>query len=343
MKIALLGLPQSGKKTLFTLLTGRAVPEGRKPGDVLEGISQIQDDRVDRLAEIFKPEKKVYAENNYMLCPGVIEGTGNAEWMNVARRADLICMVIRAFTDDDVYHPSGSVNPERDRELLEAELLLADMQIIEKRLLKIEKEKRAGQTSDQVLEEHVLKKCMEALEMSKKVSSVELQPHEYAKIRSLELLTAIPVMNIYNVSEDSLQAESESGRVQVSCSIEKEIMDIEDAAERDEFMSSLGIETSGLVRVNAAAYDALGLMSFYTVGKDECRAWTIRKGSSAPEAAGKIHTDIQRGFIRVEVIKYDDLIAAGSEHKAKEQGKLQTNGKDYILKDGDICHYLFNV
>jgi GTP-binding protein YchF len=341
MKIALLGLPQAGKKTLFTLLTGREVQEGRKPGDVLEGVAPVQDARVDSLAEMFQPETKVYAENNYALCPDVVEGTGNAEWMDAVRKSDLICLVLRAFEGDEVYHPKGSVDPERDCDLLESELLLADMQVIEKRLQKIEKEKKSGLSTEQALEEATLMKCMEALESDKKICDLELAEHEQIAIKSLPLLTGIPVLCVYNVSEDDLSTADD--KLKVSCSIEKEIMDIEDIAEREEFMGSLGIESSGLVRVNAAAYAALGLMSFYTVGKDECRAWTIIKGASAPEAAGKIHTDIQRGFIRVEVIKYDDLIEAGSEQKAKEQGKLQTNGKDYILQDGDICHYLFNV
>lgn len=335
MKIALLGLTQAGKKTLFTLLTGREIPAGLKPGEALEGIAPIQDSRVDRLAEIFTPERTVYAENNYMLCPDVVEGAGSNDWMSSASGSDLVCMVLDSF--------SAPADPERDRETIEAELFLADMQLIEKRLGRIEKEKRAGMTQSQALEEDVLKRCMESLDSGTAVRDMGLSVREFGAIKSLQLLTAIPVLSVYNVSEEALGDEGDQDGLRVSCSIEKDIMEIEEPGERDEFLASLGISSSGLARVNSAAYEALGLMSFYTVGKDECRAWTIRKGATAPEAAGKIHTDIQRGFIRVEVIKYDDLVSAGSEQKAKEQGKVRTLGKDYILEDGDVCHFLFNV
>lgn len=343
MKIAILGLAQSGKRTLFKLLTGRSVSDARKPSDSVEGVAHIRDIRVDKLANIFKPEKKVYAENHYVLSPDLAEGSGNMDWLASARKCDLICLLIRSFENDQVYHPMSSINPERDRDFLLGELILADMQIIEKRLERIQKEKRAGQTPQQVLEEHTLRQCMNTLEENKPVKDTVLQPHEYESIKSLELVTAIPVISIYNVSEDNMNNTVTADAIHVSCRIEQEIMDIESVDERREFMESLGLTSSGLDRVNSAAYDALGLMSFYTVGKDECRAWTIRKGSTAPVAGGKIHTDIERGFIRVEVIKYDDLLAAGSEQKAKEQGKTHLNGKDYIIMDGDICHFLFNV
>jgi len=341
MRIALLGLPQSGKRTLFTLLTGRQVPEGRKPGEVVEGTAAIADPRIDRLSELCQPERRVYALNNFVLCPDMVEG-GSREWLDAARRCDLLCLVVRAFESDNVYHPAGSVDSERDRDNLDAELVFADMEIAEKRLVRLEKEKRAGLTPEQATEERALGKCMAALEVGKRAADVKLEAAEEAAIRSLGFVTMLPVLRAYNVSEDALETTMEHALV-VSAKIEQEIAAIEDAPEREEYLAAIGLTDSGLDRMNRAAYDALGLMSYYTVGEDECRAWTIRKGSLAPTAGGKIHSDIERGFIRVEVTKYDDFVAAGSEKAAKDQGRIQTRGKDYVIEDGDICHFLFSV
>lgn len=343
MKVALIGLPQAGRKTLFSLLTGRLVPENRKPGESVDGIAPIRDPRVDRLSEICQPKRTVYAENLFTLCPDAVTGVGAREWLDAARRCDLLCLVVRAFVSDAVYHPAGSIDAARDEEQLRTELMLADMELIETRLERIAKESKSGTSPERQVEQETLQSCMAALEEGKLLSSLSLTPQGRAAIRSLGLLTLIPIMVIHNVSEADLATSSEGGPLAVSCLIEQEIAAIEDAGERQEFMEAMGIRESGLDRVNAAAYDALGLMSFYTTGTDECRAWTIRKGSTAPVAGGKIHSDIERGFIRVEVIKYDDFDAAGSESKAKEKGKMMTKGRDYIIEDGDICHFLFNV
>jgi len=343
MKIALIGFPQAGKRTLFTLLTGRSVPEARKPGETVEGTAGIRDARVDALSEICRPERVVYAENQFVLCPDAVEGTESRNWLDAARRCDLVCLLVRAFESDQVYHPAGSIDAERDAESLEAELLLADMEVLEKRLERLARETRAGLRAEQKLEQHTLAKCMAAMEEGKRLADVAMEDLELASVKSLELITLLPVLRIYNVSEDALGEDRRSGGLSVSCLIEQEIMAMDDAAERAEYLTEMGLSSSGLDRVNAAAYDALGLMSFYTIGKDECRAWTIHKGTTAPVAAGKIHSDIQRGFIRVEVTKFDDLVEAGSEQKAKAAGKVQTRGKDYVIEDGDICHYLFSV
>lgn len=345
MKIALIGLPQAGRKTLFTLLTGRTVPEARKPGESIEGIAAIRDERVDRLTDLFKPKRKVYAENHFVLCPDAVTGADSRGWLDAARRCDLLCLVVRAFESDQVYHPEGSVDAARDEDNLRTELLFADMELVEKRLVRMAKEARAGIGADQKTEQETLQACMVALEAGKPLTSLTFDPPALASIRSLGLLTLIPLMVLHNVSEADLgsAAAASGGPLALSCQIEQEIAGIADEAERQEYMEAIGIRQPGLDRVNAAAYDALGLMSFYTAGKDECRAWTIRKGSPAPVAGGKIHSDIERGFIRVEVIKYTDFIEAGSEHAAKERGKMLTKGKDYIIEDGDICHFLFNV
>ncbi len=343
MKIALLGLAQSGKKTLFSLLTGRNVSGNVKPGEAVEGIASIKDSRIDILSEMYNPEKTAYAENQFMLCPDIAENSTAREWMVPALRADLLFILVRSFESSGVYHPAGSVDSGRDRAMIEGELLLADMQLVDTRLQRLKKEKKAGQTSAQELEEQILLRLNEALEEEKPLSTVELQPHEQAAIKSLDLVTRKPIMYAYNVSEDEIGDDSNPDIFAISCEIEQEIAAIEDQGERQEFMEEMGLSMPSLDRINAALYDALGLMSFYTVGEDECRAWTIRKGSAAPVAGGKIHSDIERGFIRVEVVKYDDLIAAGSEQEVKQQGKMQLNGKEYIIEDGDICHFLFNV
>lgn len=334
---------------MFTLLTGRGRgPAGLpaiKPGESLEGIALIRDARVDALAAIFKPERTKYAENLIVLCPDMAPGNAKREWLEAARRCDLLCVVVRAFTSDEVYHPSGSVDPERDRLALESELLLADLELIETRLERLAKEKRAGLTPQQAQEEQTLIKLKAVIETEMKWVPLALAPHELDPIRSLNLLILKPVLWAFNMNEDSLgKAMGHKGDAvfTVSCRIEQEIMDLE-PAERDAYLKDLGVSASGLDRLNQAAYDALGLMSFYTVGKDEVRAWTIRKGASAPAAGGKVHTDIERGFIRVEVIKYDGLVAAGSERAAKEQGLMQTRGRDYVIEDGDICNFLFSV
>jgi len=349
MKVGLLGFPQAGKKTFFALLTNRrAAAGGRAPlkeGEALEGIAPIRDPRVDALSGIFKPEKTKYAENTIVLCPDIDpKGSGAARtWLESARNCDLLCIVVRAFSSSEVYHPLGEVNPERDRSSLESELLIADLEIIEKRLERIGREKKSGQSPQQVLEENCLLKIKETIEKEMRFNALSLSKPELETIKSLGLLVLKPVIWAYNVDEDKLGATRPENTFAISCRIEEEIMGLENPEERAVYLKDLGVESSGLDRLNQAAYDALGLMSFYTVGKDEVRAWTIRKGSTAPQAAGKVHSDIERGFIRAEVIKYDDLVAAGSESAVKAQGKIQLKGRDYIVEDGDICHFRFNV
>jgi hypothetical protein len=343
MRIALLGLPQAGKRTLFALLTGRTVPDSRRPDEWIEGTAAVQDPRVDALSRICNPEKTTYAENQFALCPDVQEGSEARAWLEAARKCDLLCLVIRGFPGEEVYHPAGSVSLERDRNNLLAELILADMVRIETRLTRLAKEARSGLSQQQRVEEETLRLCQHALESDRRLDSLDLPLHQVAAIRSLGLLTLIPVLEVWNVSEVDLAGDPPGAAVKVSVRIEQEIMEMEDPAERLEFLDALGLCDSGLNRVSAAAYEALGLMSFYTIGPDEVRAWTIRKGATAPVAGGKIHSDIERGFIRVEVISYDDLVAAGSEKAAKQQGKAQQKGRDYVMQDGDICHFLFNV
>lgn len=343
MKIAILGLAQTGKKTLFTLLTGRSVPEARKPGEAIEGIAPINDGRVVALSDFYQPQKTTYAENQFVLCSDIGDSSTSRLWMDSARRCDLLCLLIRAFDSPDIFHPAGSVDAERDRAMIESELLLADMQLVETRLQRLTKEMKNNPSKEQIMEEGILQRFNAALEEEQFLSTVSLEADEEHAIKSLDFVTRIPLLYAYNVSEDDIGNDFGPGVFTISCAIESDIAEIEDEAERLEFMTEMGITEPSLDRINAALYDALGLMSFYTSGEDECRAWTIRKGSTAPVAGGKIHSDIERGFIRVEVMKYDDLMEAGSEHGVKQAGKMQLNGKDYIIADGDICHFLFNV
>jgi len=342
MKIALLGLPQAGKRTLFTLLTGRKVPDGRKEDESVEGRAPVRDPRVDVIAGIVKPQRTKYAETVFLLCPDIEEGSADRYWLETARKCELLCLVVRAFSAEEVYHPRGSIDPVRDRANLETELLLADLELVEKRLERIGKEKRAGQTHLQEVEERTLQKCRQAIESEQKPGTLKLDTEENASLRSLNLLTLKPILWAYNVDEKDVRNEGVDP-LTISCKIEEEIGAIEDPEERRQFLSGMGLDSPGVDRMNRAAYDTLGLMSFYTMGEDEARAWTIRKGSTAPTAAGKIHTDIERGFIRVEIIKYDDLVTAGSETAVKTQGKIQLKGKDYVIEDGDICNFRFNV
>ncbi len=343
MKIGILGLPQAGKRTLFALLTGRRVPTSRKAGESIEGVAAIRDPRVDALSRICNPRKTTYAENNFVLCPDITFGVGNRAWLEAARRCDLLCLQVRDFASAQVYHPTGAVDAGHDRADLEAELLLADMELVLNRLIRISKEKKGGQSAQQAIEEQALQHCETALEDGRRLSEIGLSTDERAAIRSLGLVTLTPILWTYNVAETDLGRDYGPDSFAVSCLIEREIAEIKDAADRADFLASLGLESSGLDRMNAAAYDAQGLMSFYTIGPDEVRAWTVRKGSRAPRAGGKIHSDIERGFIRVEIIKYAQLIATGSERAAREQGKVQLKGRDYIMEDGDTCHFLFSV
>lgn len=342
MRIALLGLPQAGKRTLLALLTGRVAPDTHKVAEVIEGTATVRDPRVDRLAELFRPRKTTYAENSFVLCPDVEDG-GGREWYDDVRTCHLICLVIRGFRSEAVYHPAGSVDPARDQALIETELALADLERAMNRLLRIEKEKKAGPSAAREIEERALRRAVEVLDTGAWLTNEPFDADERRALNTLGLATLLPVLRVFNVDETDLHRDYGPGSFTVAAQIEREILAIEDAAERREYLQALGLDAPGLDRMNQAAYDALGLMSFYTVGKDEVRAWTIRQGSRAPAAGGKIHSDIERGFIRVEVIKYDDLIAAGSEKAVKDQGKAQLRGKEYTMEDGDICHFLFNV
>lgn len=343
MRAALLGYSQAGKKTFFKLLAGRTVLPGTDVAGGVDGQAFVRDPRVDAIAKIAKPEKIKYAEITFVLCPDIPhEAAAERAWLEPARKCDLICVVIRAFASESVYHPKGSVNAARDHADLDTEIIFADLELVEKRLDRIAKEKRGGQTPQQALEEKTLQRCKEALENSRKPSTLNLDASEQASIRSLGLLGLKPIIWIHNVDEKDVKDQG-NDPFTVACKIEEEIAELGGSDEQKEYLAGLGLTSSCLDRLGRAVYDSMGLMSFYTMGEDEVRAWTIRKGTAAPQAAGKIHTDFERGFIRVEIIKYDDLMALGSENACKTSGKALLKGKDYVIEDGDICHFRFNI
>ena len=343
MKIAILGLPQSGKRTLFSLLTDRETITGQL-SEPIEGIAPVRDPRVDKIAEIEKPEKITYAETGIKLCPDIDPKSGSSSWIMPAKLSDLLCILIRDFSSEEVYHPSGSINAERDRNNIETELLIADLSLIEKRFERIAKDrKKSKPTYVQLLGESTIRKFQTALEDNPFLNSLELNVEEYASVSSLNFLTLKPILWCLNVDEDNLVKDNDDNIFRVSALVEKEIASISEPAERSAFLNDLGLSESGVNRLNSIAYDLLGLMSFYTMGEDEARAWAIKKNTLAPVAGGKIHTDIERGFIRVEVIKFDDLLEAGNEKAVKASGKALLKGKDYIIEDGDICNFRFNV
>ncbi len=286
MKIALIGLENSGKRSFFTMLIGKAGNSGSKKvinikeGESIEGVAPIYDERVDVLAKMFRPQRVKYAENNIVLCPHIVFDSLKKDWIETARKCDLLCIVIRDFTAPEVYHPQGSVDPARDRAAIENELLLIDLELIEKRIERIGKEKKAGVTQQQLMEEAVLVKLKSHIENHTTLSVPELSKDEIAAIKSLSLFIIKPVIWVYNVDENRVsEKRSCSNEFNVSCKLEEELMAIENEEERKTFMKDLGIEKSGLDQLNSAAYYAMGLMSFYTVASDEVRARTIRKGT----------------------------------------------------------------
>lgn len=344
MNVALLGFAQAGKRSLFSLLTGRDLKVPAREGRLLQGVAPVRDPRVDEIARIAEPERVVYADTELVVCPDVAVDSTNREWLEAARQCDILCMVIRDFPAPEVYHPLGDVSAARDRMNLRAELILADLDLVETRLDRIRREKRGGVTHAQKMEEAVLERCRETLEQERMLSELDFDDPSSDVLRGLGLLTVKPIVWTCNIDESQLaDASPDPETFIVSCLIEKEIGDIEDPEERRQFLAESGLSATGADRLNAAVYSAMGLLSFYTMGPLEVRAWSVRRGATAPEAAGKVHSDMQRGFIRAEVIAYDDLIQAGSEAEARTRGKMQLRGKDYVMQDGDICLFLFNV
>lgn len=357
MKIGMIGLPQTGKKTLFELLTGHAPTEKELISDSpIKGVAEIRDPRFDKLVSLYKPKKNVRARLDIELLSKIEKDTiAKGDIFTDINDLDAICHIVRAFKDDSVYHASGSVDPRRDIDMVNSELILYDLIFVEKRLERVEN--KIKQIGDEVSkkEREVLLKLKEHLDLTLPLRLLELASDEKKMISSFPLVTRKEMMIALNVSEldlkdDSLVESLKSAYapigldvMQVSAKVEGEIAKLESEEDRQVFLKELGISEPAINVMTRLCIRTLDLISFFTVGEDEVRQWTVRKGSSAPEAAGAIHSDLQKGFIRAEVIKYPDLTALGSEDKVKVAGKFYLKGKDYIVDDGDILCIRFSV
>ncbi|MBL7071480.1 MAG: redox-regulated ATPase YchF [Candidatus Omnitrophica bacterium] len=358
MKIGIIGYPQTGKKTIFRLLTGADVQnmDAEKLKAPLNGIVTVKDPRFDVVVSKYSPKKKTLAQIEVVLIPKVDkEYIESGDLFEHLGDADAICHIARAFTDDAVYHIEGSVNAERDVNSANAELILTDLMFIEKRLEKLDRDLKKKGGNEREKEKPLLLRFKGQLEKELPLRLLALTDEEKKMISGYSFLTIKPLLIVLNVGEDDIKKEMlsqsvmEKGRlhdirfIQVSAKIEDELARLDSAKDREAFLKELGIEEPAIDRLTRALCEALGLISFFTAANNEVRAWTIRKGSTAPQAAGTIHSDMERGFIRAEVVKYEDLISLGNEGKVKEAGKLMIKGKDYVVCDGDILNVRFNV
>lgn len=357
MKIGLIGLPQVGKKTLFTLLTGHAPSEKELvSGKPIKGVAEIKDNRFDKLVDIYKPEKNVRARIDIETLPKIEKETiQKGDIFADISELDAICHVVRVFADDSVYHVDGSVDPLRDIDFVNGELLLHDLIFIEKRLERLDKTVKQTKDEHAIKERDLLLKLKAHLDDQKPLRLLELSPDEKKIVSSYPFITRKEMIIVLNVSEtglgdkkliEKLKSELAPQRIdvmQVSAKVESEIAALESDQEKKDFMDSVGITESAVNMLSRLCIKTLSLISFFTVGSDEVRQWTVKRGSSAPEAAGAIHSDLEKGFIRAEVMKYADLEALGSEDKVKAAGKFYLKGKDYTVEDGDIISIRFNV
>ena len=363
MKLGIVGLPNVGKSTLFNSITKAGAECANYPFCTIEpniGVVPVPDKRLDKLAEIYKPQKITHAVIEFVDIAGLVKGASKGEglgnkFLSHIRETDAIVEVVRCFEDENIVHVDGNINPVRDIETINLELIFADIETINERLDKAKKNLKADKKYQEEI--NLLEKILNTLESGKSARTIDFNEDEQVLVKDMFLLTTKPILYIANVSEEQLEkvendanvkavkeyAIKEKAEVIPLCvKIEEELSTLEES-DKKEMLEALGLEESGLDKVIKRSYDLLGLMSFLTAGEPEVRAWTIKKGTKAPQAAGKIHSDIERGFIKAEVVSFEDLVKEGSMLAAKEKGVIRSEGKEYIMKDGDIVLFKFNV